>query len=77
MKITRAYTIDRQTLEILKKKPNKSQYVCRAVKRLDNQEGELRLWEIPVEELLKHSCIRGSCPSHIAAVIMEHFQIHK
>jgi len=77
MKITRAYTIDRQTLEILKKKNNKSQYVCRAVKRLHTNEGELSLWEIPVDELLQSAAIRGSCPKHISAVIFEYYQIQK
>ena len=77
MKITRAYTIDRQTLGILKTKKNKSQYVCRAVKRLDANEGQLQLYELPVEELLMHCANRGGCAQHIAAVIKEHFQIHK
>jgi len=77
MKITRAYTVDRETIEILKKKSNKSQYVCRAVKRLHVNEGELRLYEIPVGELLQHCMIRGGCPPHIEAVIREYYQIHK
>lgn len=77
MKITRAYTVDRETIEILKKKSNKSQYVCRAVKRLHVNEGELRLYEIPVGELLQHCAGRGSCPQHIELVIREYYQIHK
>ena len=77
MKITRAYTVDRETIEILKKKSNKSQYVCRAVKRLHTNERELSLWEIPVAELLQSAAIRGSCPAHISAVIFEFYQIHK
>ena len=40
MKITRAYTVDRETIEILKKKSNKSQYVCRAVKKLHRKDDE-------------------------------------
>ena len=40
MKITRAYTIDIETKRILDRKPNKSQYVCRAVKKLDQKDGE-------------------------------------
>ncbi len=77
MKITRAYTVDRETLDILRKKPNKSAYVCRAVKRMDNNEGELRLYELPVDELLQHVMGRGGCPPHIEAVIREYYQIHK
>jgi len=77
MKITRAYTVDRETIEILKKKSNKSQYVCRAVKRLHNNEGELRLYDIPVGELLQHCAVRGGCPQHIELVIREYYQIHK
>ena len=77
MKITRAYTIDRQTLEILKRETNKSQYVCRAVKRLHSNAAELRLYEVPVGELLQHVMGRGGCPPHIEAVIREYYQIHK
>ena len=77
MKITRAYTIDKETLEILSRKPNKSQFVCRAVKRMHFLEGQLRLYELDVEELLTSAAVKGSCPPHIAAVIKEHYQIHK
>ena len=40
MKITRAYTIDLETKRILDRKENKSQYVCRAVKKLHRKDDE-------------------------------------
>lgn len=39
MKITRAYTIDIETKRILDSKPNKSEYVCRAVRKLHRGDG--------------------------------------
>ena len=38
MKVTRAYTIDIETKNILDRKANKSQYVCRAVKKLHKKD---------------------------------------
>ena len=52
MKITRAYTIDRETLEILQRKRNKSQYVCRAVKKMHNGQRSFELSDCSTKMIL-------------------------
>lgn len=52
MRITRAYTITREVKNILDTKPNKSDYVCRAVKRLHIQGEEFDLRDVPTKQLL-------------------------
>ena len=52
MRITRAYTITKEVKNILDTKPNKSDYVCRAVKRLHIQGEEFDLRDVPTKQLL-------------------------
>ena len=52
MRITRAYTITPEVKRILDTKPNKSDYVCRAVMRLHIQGDEFDLRDVPSKQLL-------------------------
>ena len=47
MRITRAYTITREVKNILDTKPNKSEYVCRAVRKLHAQQGQYNPTDLP------------------------------
>jgi len=51
MRITRAYTIDFETKEILDRKPNKSQFVCQAVKKLNKKDVSFDLIDVPTLRL--------------------------
>lgn len=71
VKSLKTYNLDHDVITILSKQPNKSQYVCRAVRRLSQNQNELNLWDIPVEELLKHCALRGGTPPLVTQVIKE------
>ena len=52
MRITRAYTITPEVKRILDTKPNKSDYVCRAVMRLHIEGEKFDLRDVPTRQLL-------------------------
>jgi len=52
MRITRAYTITPEVKRILDTKPNKSDYVCRAVCKLHTQGEHFELRDVPTKQLL-------------------------
>ena len=52
MRITRAYTITPEVKRILDKKPNKSDFVCRAVTKLHNGGLEYALSDVSTLALL-------------------------
>jgi hypothetical protein len=70
MRITRAYTITPEVKRILDTKPNKSEYICRAVRKMHLQEDELVLRDIPMVDIMRHIIARSQCPQHIRAVIV-------
>ena len=72
MRITRAYTITPEIKRILDTKVNKSEYVCRAVRKLHNQEDNFTLLDIETDELLRTLIRRAGCPVHIRAVILDY-----
>ena len=51
MRITRAYTITPEVKRILDTKPNKSDYICRAVRKLHTQEEAFDIRDIPTTRL--------------------------
>ena len=72
MRITRAYTITPEVKRILDTKPNKSEYICRAVRRLHIQEDDFTLLDVDTDELLRTLMRRAGCPAHIKAVISDY-----
>ena len=57
MRITRAYTITPEVKRILDTKPNKSEYICRAVRKLHTQDEEVYARDFDTRALiiaLKH-----------------------
>ena len=52
MRITRAYTISPEVKRILDTKPNKSDYICRAVRKMHIQEDDFDLRDVPTQQLL-------------------------
>ena len=51
MRITRAYTITPEVKRILDSKVNKSEYVCRAVRRLHNGEYDFDITHLSEREI--------------------------
>lgn len=58
MRITRAYTITPEVKRILDTKPNKSEYICRAVRKLHIKERDFDLRDIPSRQLMAALCTR-------------------
>lgn len=69
MKITRAYTIDRETMEILNRKRNKSQYVCRAVKKMHKGQRSFDLSDCSTKMLLNSLLTREDLSPHLKKII--------
>ena len=72
MRITRAYTITPEVKRILDTKPNKSEYICRAVRKLHLLEDELVLRDLPLEDIMRHLIARAGTPYHIKTALMAH-----
>lgn len=71
----KTFNLPIDTIRIVRTKPNQSAFVNKAIIRLHVGAKEFRLWDIDVDELLKHCYTRGGCPSHIKAVIKEHYKL--
>lgn len=69
MRITRAYTITPEVKRILDTKPNKSEYICRAVRKLHTQEDAFQLRDIPTRQLMASLYARDDVPAMIKAGI--------
>ena len=52
MRITRAYTITPEVKRILDTKPNKSEYICRAVRKLHTQLQEITPADFTTKQIL-------------------------
>ena len=69
MRITRAYTITPEVKRILDTKVNKSEYICRAVRKLHTQEESFQLRDIPTRQLMAAIYARDDIPAMIKAGI--------
>lgn len=74
MKITRAYTLSVDVVNILKNKPNKTEFVERAVRKLHNQEDEFNLNDIPTRQLMAALQQRDDCVRHIKIILWDQLQ---
>jgi len=52
MKSLKTYNMDQDCIMILRREPNKSQYVCRAVRRLSHIIREFDIEEVPLDDIL-------------------------
>ena len=71
MRITRAYTITPEVKRILDTKPNKSEYICRAVTKLHTQLQEITLADFTTKQLLAAYLSRIEMNDSIRALIVE------
>lgn len=71
MRITRAYTITPEVKRILDTKVNKSEYVCRAVRKLHTQLDEVTPADFTTKQLLAAYLARLDMNDPIRALIVE------
>ena len=71
MRITRAYTITPEVVRILDTKVNKSDYVCRAVKRLHTQLDQVTPADFTTKQLLAAYLSRLDMDDPIRALIVD------
>ena len=74
MRITRAYTITPEVKRILDTKPNKSEYICRAVTKLHTQLQEITPADFTTKQLLASYLSRIDINDPIRALIVERIQ---
>lgn len=74
MRITRAYTITPEVKRILDTKVNKSDYVCRAVRKLHTQEDTFELRDVPDRQIAAAIFARDTTPDYVKAVLYEWMQ---
>ena len=71
MKRTRAYTLSDEVIAILARKPNKSQYVERAVRKLSRSEESWTIADVPTRNIMWALSQRDDCPQSIKAIIID------
>ena len=71
MRITRAYTITPEVKRILDTKSNKSEYICRAVRKLHTQLQEITPADFTTKQLLAAYLARIEMSDPIRALIVE------
>ena len=71
MRITRAYTITPEVKKILDRKPNKSDFVCRAVLKLHNKENQFDSADLRTRQLIAALHQREDCPKHIKLLLWD------
>ena len=71
MRITRAYTITPEVKRILDTKPNKSDYVCRAVRKLHTQLEDITPADFSTQQLLAAYLSRLDMNDPIRALIVD------
>jgi hypothetical protein len=71
MRITRAYTITSEVKKILDRKPNKSDFVCRAVMKLHNNEIKFEIGDMRTRQLIAALHQREDCPKHIKLLLWD------
>lgn len=69
----KTFNLRHSTIAIVRKKPNQSEFVDRAIIRLHNSEDDFSLIDLSADQILKHLLSRGGCPEHIKAVIRAYF----
>ena len=74
MRITRAYTITPEVKRILDTKPNKSEYICRAVRKYHTQEMEFDLRDIPTRQLMAALQARDDCAKHVRIILYDQLE---
>ena len=70
MKSLKTFNLDQDVIHILSKQANKSQYVCKAVRRLSNGTNEVYPSDFPSRQLLASLHARNDISPQMKAVIL-------
>ena len=71
MKVSRLYTLDLSTVELLKRKKNKSKIVNRAIRMYLQEDDYFSLVDIPTRNILAALTSRDDVPEHILLLITD------
>jgi hypothetical protein len=71
MKINRTFSIDYDLAQKLKRKPNQSRIVVKAVRRFLANESQYSILDIPTRNLMAAITAREDCPRHIKVMLLE------
>ena len=74
MKRTRSYTLSDDVITILKYKPNKTEFVERALRRLHKQEEDFDISDVPTRQLMAVLQQREDCVRHIKIILWDQVQ---
>ena len=74
MKRTRSYTLSDDVITILKYKPNKTEFVERAVRKLHKQEEDFDISDVPTRQLMAVLHEREDCVRHIKIILWDQLQ---
>tara|TARA_B100000161_G_scaffold64793_1_gene43682 strand:+ start:81 stop:314 length:234 start_codon:yes stop_codon:yes gene_type:complete len=74
MKRTRSYTLSDDVITILKYKPNKTEFVERAVRKLHKQEEDFDISDVPTRQLMAVLQQREDCVRHIKIILWDQLQ---
>ena len=69
MKVARTFTIDYDLAQKLKRKPNQSRIVTKAVRRYLAEDSQFTTNDIPTQVLMQLLLSRHDCPKEIAVLI--------
>ena len=70
VKSLKTYNMDHDCIKILQRQVNKSQFVCRAVRRLDHNIDEISPADFPTRQLLAALSARKDVSAQLKAVII-------
>ena len=74
MKTTRSYTLSDDVITILKYKPNKTEFVERAVRKLHKQEEDFDISDVPTRQLMAVLQQREDCARHVKIILWDQLQ---
>ena len=74
MKRTRSYTLNDDVITILKYKPNKTEFVERAVRKMHKQEEQFNLADVPTRQLMAVLQQRDDVARHIKIILWDQLQ---
>ena len=70
MKSLKTYNMDQDCIQILQHKPNKSQYVCRSIRRMQKLEEDFDLIDIETRVLMIHLKNRAAISPQLKALLL-------
>lgn len=70
MKSLKTYNMDYDVIQMLRSKPNKSQFVCQAVRAYTIQEEQFEIGDVPTRQILAALHARSEISAQLAGCIL-------